>query len=329
MAADSRPPPGPAPAHHGHHGHHGQDGHAGHAHGVTADCDTRQLTIALGLILGFMAVEVTGGILAHSLALLSDAGHMLTDAAAIGLSLAAARLALRPAAGAMTYGFRRAEILSAQANGVTLLILAAFIAYEAVRRLVHPPAVEAGLVLGVALVGVAVNLAATWTLARANRRSMNVEGSLQHLLTDLYAFAGTAVAAVVILLTGFDRADPIVSLAVAGLMVRSGYALVKASGRVFLEAAPAHLDPQLIGEALVGQAGVREVHDLHVWEITSGFPALSAHVLVGEDVNCHAIRRGMEAMLHDRFALAHTTLQVDHEGGDLIELELAPRRPPD
>src|SRR5436305_10406190 len=174
MASASRPPPGPGPAHghHAHHGHRDHHDHAGHAHGVAADCDTRQLTIALGLIVGFMVVEVTGGILAHSLALLSDAGHMLTDAAAIGLSLAAARLALRPAAGAMTYGFKRAEILSAQANGVTLLILAAFVAYEAVRRLVHPPTVEAGLVLGVALVGVAVNLAASWALARANRRSM-------------------------------------------------------------------------------------------------------------------------------------------------------------
>jgi cobalt-zinc-cadmium efflux system protein len=177
----------------------------------------------------------------------------------------------------------------------------------------------------VALDGVVDNRAATWPLARASRRSLNVEGSLQHLLTDLYAFVGTAIAAVVILLTGFQRADPIVSLLVAALMVRSGYALVKASGRVFLEAAPAHLDPQQIGEALVAEPGVREVHDLHVWEITSGFPALSAHVLVGEESNCHAIRRGMEAMLHERFALVHTTLQVDHEGGDLIELELRPR----
>jgi cobalt-zinc-cadmium efflux system protein len=311
------------PAEHRHPPHsHPAQPHAGHAHGVPADCDTRQLTVALGLIVGFMAVEVVCGILAHSLALLSDAGHMLTDAAAIGLSLAAARLALRPAAGAMTYGFKRAEILSAQANGVTLLILAAFIAYAALGRIVSPPDVRAGLVLAVALVGVAVNLAATWTLARASRRSLNVEGSLQHLLTDLYAFAGTAIAAVVILLTGFQQADPIVSLLVAALMLRSGYALIKASGRVFLEAAPAHLDPRQIGEALVAEPGVREVHDLHVWEITSGFPALSAHVLVGEESNCHAIRRGMEAMLHERFALAHTTLQVDHEGGDLIELEL-------
>ncbi len=322
----AEPPRKPLRNHSGHESHAGDHGHAGHDHhhhhSVAADCDTRQLTIALGLILGFMAVEVAGGVLAHSLALLSDAGHMLTDAAAIGLSLAAARIALRPAAGAMTYGFRRVEILSAQANGVTLLILAAFIAYEAVHRLFAPPAVRAGLVLGVALVGVAVNLAATRALARANRQSMNVAGSFQHLLTDLYAFAGTAIAAVVILLTGFERADPIVSLVVAGLMVRSGYGLLMASGRVFLEAAPSHLDPQAIGEALVGQAGVREVHDLHVWEITSGFPALSAHVLVGEEANCHAIRRRMEAMLHDRFALVHTTLQVDHEGGDLIEIEL-------
>ena len=316
----------PTPLHTHHDGH--RHDHAGHAHGVTADCDTRQLTIALGLIVGFMVVEVVCGALAHSLALLSDAGHMLTDAAAIGLSLAAARIALRPAAGAMTYGFRRAEILSAQANGVALLILAAFIAYEAVRRLVDPPAVRASLVLAVALVGVAVNLAATWSLARANRQSLNVEGSFQHLLTDLYAFAGTAIAAVVILTTGFQRADPIVSLLVAALMVRSGYGLVKASGRVFLEAAPAHLDPDEIGRALVGQPGVREVHDLHVWEITSGFPALSAHVLVGEEANCHAIRRDMEALLHAQFALTHTTLQVDHEGGDLIAIEPARAKPP-
>ncbi len=294
-------------------------------HGVTMTVVA--LAIALALTVAFILVELAGGILAHSLALLSDAGHMLTDAAAIGLSLVAARLALRPAAGAMTYGLKRAEILSAQANGVTLLILAAFISFEGVRRLFHPPHVQGVLVLVVALVGVAVNIAATAALARADRRSMNVRGSLQHLITDLYAFAGTAIAAAVIIFTGFQRADPIISLLVAGLMVRSGYGLVKASGRVFLEAAPAHLDPQLIGEALVGVAGVREVHDLHVWEITSGFPALSAHVLVGEEANCHAARRGMEAMLHDRFALVHTTLQVDHEGGDVIELEVLARRP--
>jgi cobalt-zinc-cadmium efflux system protein len=302
---------------------HAGHSHAGHTHAVRADADRGRLALALGLILAFMAAEVAVGVVAHSLALLSDAGHMLTDAAAIGFSLFAITLAARPAKGAMTFGFKRAEILSAQANGVTLLILAAFIAYEGIRRLFDPPVVRGWLILAVALVGVLVNLAATWTLARANRESLNIEGSFQHLLTDLWAFVGTAVAAIVILATGFQRADPIVSLLIAGLMTRSGVMLVKASARIFMEAAPEDLDPQAIGRALVAARGVVEVHDLHVWEISSGFPALSAHVLVGADCNCHQARRAMEAMLHERFALDHTTLQVDHAGGELLEIEPA------
>jgi cobalt-zinc-cadmium efflux system protein len=296
------------------------DDHAGHAHGTRADADRGKLAVALGLIVGFMAVEVTAAVIANSLALLSDAGHMLADAGAIGFSLLALQLAARPAGGAMTFGFRRVEILSAQANGVTLLILAAFITYEAVRRLFHPPDVRGGLILVVALIGILVNLAAAWTLAKADRRSLNVEGSFQHVLVDLYGFIGTAVAAMVILLTGFERADPIVSMLIAGLMARSGYALVKASGRVFLEAAPEGLDPQKVGEALIGQNGVLEVHDLHVWEVTSGFPALSAHVLVTAERDCHVARREMEVMLYERFGLDHTTLQVDHAGNQLLEI---------
>jgi cobalt-zinc-cadmium efflux system protein len=297
--------------------------HAAHGHPVSADADRRRLTVALALILGFMAVEVGAGVVADSLALLSDAGHMLADAGAIGFSLVALRLAARPAAGAMTFGFRRVEILSAQANGVTLLILAVLIAYEGIRRLFSPPHVHGWVVLVVALAGIVVNVLAAWTLAGADRRSLNIEGSFQHVLVDLYAFIGTAVAAAIILLTGFERADPIASLLIAGLMTRSGYGLVKASGRVFLEAAPVGLDPQAVGEALIAQAGVVEVHDLHVWEVTSGFPALSAHVLVAADSDCHAARRDMEAMLHERFGLDHTTLQVDHAGSEL--LDIAPR----
>jgi cobalt-zinc-cadmium efflux system protein len=288
---------------------------------VGADADARRLAFALGLIVAFMAVEVATGIVARSLALLSDAAHMLTDAAAIGFSLLALRLSARPAKGALTFGFRRVEILSAQANGVTLLILGAFITYEAIRRLFTPPDVRGGLILVIALVGILVNLAAIATLAKANRESLNMEGSFQHILTDLYAFIGTAIAATVILTTGFQRADPIVSLLIVVLMSRSGYSLVKASGRIFLEAAPEGLDPRTIGEALVGAANVVEVHDLHVWEVTSGFPALSAHVLVGADSDCHAARREMEAMLHERFGLDHTTLQVDHAGGALLDIE--------
>jgi cobalt-zinc-cadmium efflux system protein len=292
-----------------------------HSHAVGPDADRRRLAIALALIVAFMAVEVAAAVVAHSLALLSDAGHMLSDAAAIGFSLAALRLAARPPSGALTFGLRRVEILSALANGVTLLVLAALIAYEAVRRLFAPAHVHGGLVLAVALLGILVNLAAAWTLSRANRASLNVEGSFQHILVDLYGFIGTAVAAGVIIATGFQRADPIASLLIAGLMTRSGLALVRDSGRVFLEAAPKDLDPQEIGQALVAQPGVVEVHDLHVWEVTSGFPALSAHVLVGAERDCHAVRRQVEAMLRERFALEHTTLQVDHAGaGELLEI---------
>jgi cobalt-zinc-cadmium efflux system protein len=297
--------------------------HAGHSHAVRADADRARLALALCLIVTFMAVEVGVGVIAHSLALLSDAGHMLTDAAAIGFSLFAISLAARPAKGAMTFGFRRVEILSAQANGVTLLVLAGFIAYEGIRRLFEPPHVRGWLILAVALAGVLVNLAATSTLARANRESLNIEGSFQHLLTDLWAFIGTAIAAIVILTTGFQRADPIVSLLIAALMTYAGVKLVKASARVFMEAAPERLDPEAIGRALVAAPDVVEVHDLHVWEISSGFPALSAHVLVAADANCHQARRAMEAMLHERFALEHTTLQVDHAGGELLAIEPA------
>jgi cobalt-zinc-cadmium efflux system protein len=307
------------------HAHSHDHGHShGHSHGVAPDADQRQLAIALGLILALMAAEVVVGLVAHSLALLSDAGHMLTDAGAIGLSLWVARLALRPAHGAMTYGYRRAEILSAQANGVTLLVLSVLIVFEAVRRLFEPPTVEAKLILGVALAGVVVNLLATWVLARANRTSLNVEGSFQHILTDLYAFIGTAVAAVVILATDFQRADPIASLFVAALMLRAAYGLLRASGRIFLEAAPEGLEVEQVGHALAGQPGVVEVHDLHVWEVTSGFPSLSAHVIVEEDGDCHGTRRELERLLHDRFGIDHTTLQVEHRQARL--LQLSPKR---
>jgi cobalt-zinc-cadmium efflux system protein len=268
------------------HDHVDDGGRAGHAHAVSADADTKALAITLGLIVGFMAVEVGVGVIAHSLALLSDAAHMLTDAAAIGLSLVAVRLEKRPAAGIWTFGFKRVEILSAQFNGATLLVLAGFIVYEAIRRLFSPPQVRGGLILAIALVGIVVNLVATWTLAKANRRSLNVEGSFQHIVTDLYAFIGTAIAAGVILATGFQRADPIASLLVAGLMLHSSCGLLRDSGRLFLEAAPKGLDPQAIGQAMVGVTGVVEVHDLHVWEVTSGFPALSAHVLVRRENDC-------------------------------------------
>ncbi len=295
-------------------------GRAGHAHGVTADADRAKLAVALGLIVGFMAVEVVVGAVVHSLALLSDAAHMLTDAGALGLSIVAINLAKRPAKGALTYGFKRVEILSAQFNGATLFVLALLIVYEGIRRLVTPPPVHGSAVLVVAVVGIFVNLAATWTLSKANRQSMNIEGSFQHLLTDLAAFIFTAIAGVIILTTGFKRADGIASLIIAAIMLNAAYGLLKASGRVLLEAAPEDIDVDAVGQALVEQAGVKEVHDLHVWEVTSGFTALSAHVLVSREADCHALRRVMEQVLLDRFAIGHTTLQVDHECGELLTI---------
>ncbi|MCW2968458.1 MAG: cation transporter [Solirubrobacteraceae bacterium] len=277
--------------------------------------------MALALILGLMVLEVVVGAVSSSLALLSDAAHMLTDAAAIGLALFVARLSRRPAAGQMTFGFKRAEILSAQFNGATLLVVALLIVYEGIRRLVSPPGVPGTPLLVVALVGVAVNLAATWTLAGADRTSMNVEGAFQHVLTDLAAFALTALAGIAILVTGFHRADGIAALLVATIMLRAAFGLLKASGRVFLEAAPEDVDVREIGRAMAAYPGVSEVHDLHVWEVTTGFPSLSAHVMVGRDDDCHAVRRNLERLLDDRFGLHHTTLQVEHEGGELLTIE--------
>jgi cobalt-zinc-cadmium efflux system protein len=301
---------------HQHHHHHGDP---------EAPADRRRLTIALALILGFMAVEVVAGILASSLALLSDAAHMLTDAGAIGLALVAARLAERPPARGFTFGLKRAEILSAQLNGATLVALAAVILFEGVRRLADPPDVEGATVLVVALAGIVVNLAATAVLAGADRRSLNVEGAFQHVLTDLFAFVATAVAGVVILATGFAEADGIAALLVAALMLRSGWGLLRDSGRVLLEAAPRGLDPDEIGRTLAAQNHVVGVHDLHVWEVTSGMPSLSAHVTVGAGCDPQSHRRQLAELLHERFGIDHTTLQVEarHEG----PLEIEPLRP--
>jgi cobalt-zinc-cadmium efflux system protein len=246
---------------------------------------------------------------------------MLTDAGALALGLVALRLAARPPSGAMTYGLKRAEPLSAAINGAVLGVLAIVFIVEAISRLASPHDVDATLVLIVALVAIPVNVAAVRALSRANRASVNVEGAFQHILTDLYAFIATAIAAIVILATGFDRADAIAALFVAALMLRACYGLLRDSGRIFLEAAPTGIDPDAVGHALAAMPGVVSVHDLHVWEVTSGFPSLSAHVVVGCDDDCHDCRAGLERMLQERFALDHTTLQVEHEPKTLLSID--------
>jgi len=302
--------------------------HGHHGHGASADADRRWLAIALGLIASFMAVEVVVGIIASSLALLSDAAHMLTDAASIGLALVAVQLAARPPSRRYTFGLGRAEILSAQVNGASLLVLAGVIAIEAVRRLFDPPDVEGGLVIVIGILGGMINVAAAWALSKSERRSLNVEGAMAHVLADLYGSVAATASGVVIVLTGFGEADGVAALVVAMLMLRSGWRLLRDSSRILLEGSPKDIDVDELGRALAQHHGVVEVHDLHVWEVTSGFPALAAHVLVPEGDDCHARRRELEALLHDRFGVEHTTLQVDHETtARLLEISPQPERP--
>ena len=304
---------------HDHSGH--NHGGAGHTHSVSADADARYLTIAFLLIVGFMAFEIVVGIMAHSLALLSDAAHMLTDAGALALSLVILRYVQRPGGGALTYGRRRAEVLSGQANGAVLLVLGLLVIYESVSRLITPPEVAGLAVTIVAAGGVIVNLAAAWVMAKANRQSLNIEGSFQHIVTDLYAFIGTLIAGIVIMVTGFDRADAIASIVVAALMLRSGFDLQRKAIRVLLESAPEGMPPAEVGAAMAQGEHVKEVHDLHVWELAPGHPVLTAHVLVEHDADCHAVRRTLERMLKERFTIAHTTLQVDHAQAQLLSIQ--------
>ena len=287
-----------------------------HLHAEDLRGDRRLLGLSLALIVALMAAEVVFGLLANSLALIADAGHMLTDAAALGLALVAAWAAALPARGRFTFGFVRAEILAAQVNGITLVLVSVWIVYEAIRRLVEPPEVRAGIVSLVALAGIAVNLAVLFLLARARRQSLNVRGAYLHIVTDLAAFVATLLAAGLILATGWDRFDPLASLLVAALMLAASYSLLRESGRIFLEGAPGSAPPADVGRAIAEHPGVVEAHDLHVWTVTSGFPALSAHVLVSPGADCHRLRLELERMLRDRFGIDHTTLQVEHVGAE-------------
>jgi cobalt-zinc-cadmium efflux system protein len=282
---------------------------------VSADADRRLLLTALSLLVGFMIVEVMVAFVSGSLALLSDAGHMLSDVGAIAGSLWALRLAARPAQGVWTFGWKRAEILSAAGNGITLLVVSGIVGFEAIRRLIHPPPVEGGPVLAVALVGVAVNIAAAWVLAKANRSSLNVKGAYQHIVTDLYGFIGTVIAAIVILTTGYTRADPIASLIVVALMLHAAWGLLRDSGRVLLEAAPEGIDLAEVREHLLESEHVHDVHDLHVWTVTSDLPTLSAHVVIDDacflDGHAPQLLDVLQGCLGGHFDVEHCTFQLE------------------
>ena len=316
MSTHNHDAPGNPAKHHAH-AHSHSHSHS-HSHAIAANADRRYLVIALTLIVGFMIVEVIVAVVSGSLALLSDAGHMLTDAGAIAASLWAINLAARPARGIWTFGFKRAEILSAAANGITLLVISALVAVEAIHRLLDPPPVEGGPVLVVAILGIIVNLVAVWVLAKANRSSLNVEGSFQHILTDLYGFVATAAAGLIVLTTGFTRADAIASLIVVALMLHAAWGLLRDSGRILLEGAPEGVDLDRVREHLLETGHVHDVHDLHVWTVTSDLPALSAHVVLDEscfhDGHAPLILDQLQNCLTGHFDVEHSTFQLEPAG---------------
>jgi cobalt-zinc-cadmium efflux system protein len=289
-----------------------------HPHEHRLSADRRALLAALTIVVAVMAAEIVAGLVAHSLALLADAGHMVTDAAALVFAILAARMAARPARGRWTFGYSRLEILSAQANGIALALVALWVVYAAIRRLVDPHDVRGGLVLVVALAGALASVAASSILARASRESLNVRGAFLHLLTDVAAFAAAALAGGLVLATGWDRFDPLASLAVAALMLVSSWRLLRESTAIFMETS-GDIDPDEVRRALAVEPDVVGVHDLHVWTVTSGFPSVSAHVLVGHGADCHATRARLERLLARRFGLAHSTLQVEHAPPGLPE----------
>ena len=294
-----------------------------HQHDHVRTDSRNALALALAITAAYTIVEVVGGLLTGSLALLADAVHMLSDNVALGLALFAVWLADRPSTPARTYGFKRAEVLAALANGVVLVALSIWIFYEAYRRFRDPPDVLGGWMLVVGAVGIAVNLAAGAILARARRGSLNVEAAFRHVFADLLGSVGVVAAAAVILTTGWLEADPLASVLIGVLVLVSSWSILRDSTTILLEAAPSGIDTRAVGERLAHAPGVVEVHDLHIWTITSGFPALSAHVLVGRGEDCHARRLELARLLEQEFGIEHATLQVDHVGdrGALVELE--------
>jgi len=307
------------------HEHHGPGGHGPGGRGA----DRRALTVVLALTATFMVAEVAGGLLTGSLALLADAGHMLSDTFSVALALLAFWLADRPATPDRSFGYKRAEILAALFNGVTLVAISIWIFIEAYRRILEPPEILGGWMMVVAVAGLLVNVVAALILSRSEGESLNMQGALRHVLADLLGSVGAISAALIIILTGWRYADPIVSALIGVLVLASSWRLLRDSVGILLEMSPPGVDANEVGRRMASVPGVREVHDLHVWTITSGFPALAAHVLVGQEEDCHARRRDLEAVLREEYGIEHTTLQVDHVGehhAGSNRLQFIPRR---
>ncbi len=292
--------------------------HGGHSYSEDPQ-NRRALAAALAITAAYTVAEVIGGLITGSLALLADAGHMLSDNFSLGLALFAFWLSAKPPTPDRSFGFKRAEILAALVNGVTLVAISIWIFYEAYRRFLAPPEILGGWMMAVAVMGLFVNVAAAWVLMRSEAESLNLQGALRHILADLAGSVGVIAAALVIVLTGWLYADPIISILIGFLVLASSWKLLRDSVSILLEQSPPGMDAEEVGRKMVSVEGVEDVHDLHVWTITSGFPALAAHVLVGNDEDCHERRRELEKMIYREFGIEHTTLQVDHVGDHAAE----------
>lgn len=284
----------------------------------------RRMWIALAINAGLLGATVVGGIVTGSLALLADAGHLLSDLGAIALGLFAATMAARPPGPRRTFGFQRTEVLAALANGVALVAIGVVIVIAAIGRLSEPPDVEGAGVVVLGVVGLAGNLAATWVLARGGRQDLNLEGVLRHSAADALGSVGVIVSGSVILATGWTLIDPLASLAIAALILISSWRLIAEPVNVLMEAAPRGIDPESVGREICALEHVREVHELHLWTVTSGFEALAAHVVVEREADRDLVRRQLEVMLNERFGIEHTTLQME-EAADARLLEVEPR----
>ena len=289
-----------------------------HAHDHGRQADRGRMAVALAINLAMLAAAIAGGFVFDSLALLADAGHVLADVGAIVLALVAGWMATRAAPARATFGFRRGEILAALVNGVALVVIAVLVLVEGISRLGSPPDVEGAGVLAVGALGLTGNVAATIVLARGDRGDINLEGVLRHSAADALGSLGVIVAGALVL-AGWREADAVVSIAIGVLILAGSLRLIREPLGVLMEAAPRGIDIQELGRTMCAVPGVREVHDLHVWTVTSRFPALAAHVRVDHHEDPNAVRERLEAVLHERYGLDHTTLQVVRE--DLLQLE--------
>lgn len=286
------------------------------------------MLVALAINVAMLAVEVVGGILTGSLAVLADAGHVLSDVGSIALALFAAGLASRPAGGRRTFGYQRSEVLAALVNGLLLVAVAVGVALAAIGRLGDPPQIDGAGVLALGVFGLAGNVAATLVLARGQREDVNLEGVLRHSAADALGSLGVIVAGAVVLAGGSAIVDPVVGLLIAALVLASSWRLIEEPVNVLMEAAPSDLDVDEMGAAICSEEGVRSVHELHVWTVTAGFGALAAHVVVARDSDRDLIRRRLEVLLHERFGIDHTTLQMEEEAGEtLLQVEETPHDP--